>query len=230
MKRKPLVLFAVLGLALLALTACSAEDVDFLQSMAQEWAHAKNVSPTNDDGSLNFGGLVNAGLSAAGAPGGDPDVTAVIDAKNVVDSVHEADVAAENAQKDLDAGHPADAAKKLDAAVSKRPNDWWLLDQAGVANLEAGSSSPGNADLTSALSAPGESTETYTRVLDHQRQLLNASVDRQRTNNGLPRCATFAALSNVYSNLYSIQRVSDQGLLRDSNAKDASVPGVTCQL
>lgn len=226
MKPGSIVLLILIAFLSLATTACEAEDAAFLEAMAEEWARAHNSNPTNEDGSINFGGVVNAGLSVAGLPGGDPDVTAVIDAKNVVDSIRQADEAAEKAQKALKDGNPQQAISLLDPAVNARPSDWWLLNQRGVANLEAGNSQLGSKDLESAVGNAKRG-----QAAEHQRQLLFESIARQRANGGLARCSTYIAMANAYSDLLN-SGTGDAALYNsqmNENMRAAQQPGVTCR-
>jgi hypothetical protein len=218
------ILLIVLGCLLFSLTACSDEDINFVQSMLEEWANAKNINPQNKDGSLNFEGLINAGASALG--GGDDEVKAAIDAKGVVDSIQAGDKAASDAQKALKDGDPAKAVNLLNPAVENRPSDWWLLDHRGVANIEAGNTDLGNRDLQSAYGNAKRGV-----AAEHQRQLLFESIARQRTNGGLARCATYVALSNAYSDLLN-SGTGDANLYRSqmtANTQAAQQPGVTCR-
>ncbi|MBI4789239.1 MAG: hypothetical protein HY782_19575 [Chloroflexi bacterium] len=226
MTRKLGLILVLFGFMLLALTACSAEDVEFLQAMAEEWATAKNINPQNSDGSINVGGLFNAGLSAAGLPGGDDDAKAIIAAKGVVDSIQAADKAAEDAQKALKAGNPQQAINLLNPALEDRPSDWWLLNQRGVANLEAGNGDLGNRDLQSAYGNAKRG-----QAAEHQRQLLFDSIARQRAGGALARCSVYTAMANAYSDLLN-SGGGDADFYRSqiaANRQAASQPGVTCR-
>jgi len=226
MKYRSILLLILIALLGLATAACEAEDIAFLEAMADEWARAHNSNPTNEDGSINFGGVINAGLSATGLPGGDPEVTAVIDAKNVVDSIRQADEAAEKAQKALKEGNAQQAIILLNPAVNARPNDWWLLNQRGVANIEAGNVDLGNKDLQAAY----DNTRRG-QTAEHQRQLLFESIARQRANGGFARCSTYLAMANAYSDLLN-SGTGDANLYRsqmNENMRAAQQPGVTCR-
>jgi len=226
MKHKPIVLLILIGFLGLAVTACEAEDVAFLEAMAEEWANAKNVNPTDKDGNINWGGVINGGLSAAGLPGGDDDVKAVIDAKGVVDNIRKADDAAEKAQKALKDGNAQQAVNLLDPAVNDRPSDWWLLNQRGVANLEAGNSQLGSKDLQNAYGNAKRG-----QAAEHQRQLLFESIARQRASGGLARCSTYIAMGNAFSDLLN-SGTGDANFYRsqmNANAQAAQQPGVTCR-
>jgi hypothetical protein len=226
MKTKSIVFLILVGFLGLALTACEAEDVAFLEAMADEWARAHNSNPTNRDGGIDLVGAGNALWNAAGLPGNDSEVTAVIDAKNVVDSIRKADEAAEQAQKALKNGNAQQAVSLLDPVVNERPSDWWLLNQRGVANLEAGNSQLGNRDLQTA-----NGNAKRGQAAEHQRQLLFESIARQRAGGGLARCSTYLAMANVYSDLFN-SGTGDANLYRsqmEANTQAASQPGVTCR-
>ena len=201
--------------AVLVLTSCVAEDVAFLQAMADEWATAKKVNPQNKDGSINVGGLVNAGISAAGLPGGDADVTAAIGAKDVIDSINAADKEADDAKELVNKGDPNSAILHLNTAIKSRPNDWWLLNQRGVIQIEAGNSAQGEADLASATP---KFAEERTR---HQVKLLKESIARQTKGGGnLARCTTYTALAT---------RTRADDAVFSTYAAALSKPGVTCK-
>lgn len=239
MKSKSLLALVFCNIILLLLTACSPEDINFLQSMAEEWARAKNSHPMNSDGSINFQGAFNAGLNAAGLPGKDTDVTAVLDAKAAVESIHKADEAADNAQQALKSGDPKKAVNLLNDAVKDRPDDWWLLNQRGVANIEAGNPSAGSKDLEDAslrsISSQNPSLEVKSRM--QEEQLLRESIARQKGVTSLARCDTYLALSKSYSALatmrgkllFQAQDASYYTKLSDENRNAASQPGVTCR-
>jgi len=239
MKQRSLVLLIAIGFLGLALSACAAEDIAFMQSMAEEWARAKNSHPMNSDGSINFQGAFNAGLNAAGLPGKDGDVTAVLDAKAAVESIHKADEAADNAQQALKTGDPKKAVNLLNDAVKDRPDDWWLLNQRGVANIEAGNPNAGNKDLEDAslrsISGQNPSLEVKSRM--QEEQLLRESIARQKRVTSLARCDTYLALSKSYSalatmrgkSLFQAQDASYYTKLSDENRNAASQPGVTCR-
>jgi hypothetical protein len=159
-------------------------------------------------------------------PGNDSEVTAVIDAKNVVDSIRKADEAAEQAQKALKNGNAQQAVSLLDPVVNERPSDWWLLNQRGVANLEAGNSQLGNRDLQTA-----DGNAKRGQAAEHQRALLFESIARQRAGGGLARCSTYLAMANAYSDLLN-SGTGDANLYRsqmEANTQAASQPGVTCR-
>jgi len=239
MKQRSLVLLIVIGFLGLGLTACAAEDIAFMQSMAEEWARAKNSHPMNSDGSINFQGAFNAGLNAAGLPGGDNEVKSVLDAKGVVESIHKADEAADNAQQALKGGDPKKAVNLLNDAVKDRPDDWWLLNQRGIANLEAGNLSAGNKDLEDAslrsISGQNPSLEVKSRM--QEEQLLRESIARQKKVTALARCDTYLALFRSYGalaymrgkHLFEAQDIVYYTKLSEENRIAGSQPGVTCR-
>lgn len=166
MKAKLIFLLILLGFLGLGLTACEAEDVAFLQAMAEEWAQAKNINPTNADGSINFGGLVNAGTSLLGGSG-DPETDAAVQAGAVIESIKAADDSANKALAIQDL-------KSADDAIKQRPNDYHYHVVRGVVLLANGS--PADAEWTSAGSIAVQQNSKLTK------SSLQAALDRDRMN------------------------------------------------
>jgi ABC-type proline/glycine betaine transport system permease subunit len=60
MKRARVFLVMLILLSLLPLAACTSEDVAFVSEMAEEWARAKGINPTSEDGGVDLGGIIGA--------------------------------------------------------------------------------------------------------------------------------------------------------------------------
>ncbi len=133
MKLKPILFIFFAALLLFSLTACAAEDIKFIQDMAQEWAKAKNISPTNDDGSINVGGVINAaidvGTRAVGVSTGDPEVDAALDAKKVIEKIKKAD---DKANEGVVKGD----VNLVEEAIALRPYDLGYINRRGAVYLE----------------------------------------------------------------------------------------------
>jgi hypothetical protein len=113
--KSSLIAVALPALLLFAQQGCES-DVELGKQMADEWARARNINPTNTDGSYNIPGMINAGASLFGV-GGDDDASAAVQAGAIVQSVQAADDLANKALADQDL-------KAADDAIKKRPDDY----------------------------------------------------------------------------------------------------------
>lgn len=113
--KSSLIALALPALLLLAQQGCES-DVELGKQMADEWSRAKNINPTNTDGSYNIPGILNAGANLFGV-GEDDDASAAVQAGAIVQSVQAADDLANKALADQDI-------KAAEDAIKKRPDDY----------------------------------------------------------------------------------------------------------
>jgi hypothetical protein len=135
MKRARMFLVMLILLSLLPMAACTSEDVAFVSAMAEEWARAKGINPTNENGDIDMGGAIGAFFTSAsrtvGISSGDPEVDAVMTVKETVDSLKKGDKLADEGMKNRDL-------KKIEEAQKLRKNDFHYSNAAFVVMLTDG--------------------------------------------------------------------------------------------
>lgn len=124
-------LITVMIVAVSFLESCTPEDKAFVQSLAQEWMTEHNVNPTNEDGGINAGGIINIGAQLLGVRNRDPEVEAVMNAYTVIDNINRSDQLMEEARRGRDA-------EKMNQAINNRPGDWTYRTARGALALEHG--------------------------------------------------------------------------------------------
>ena len=110
------------------LTACTEEDIEFVTTLAKEWAAERGL--IDSQGNPNY---FNIGLLLAD-PASDPQAAAALQAGLVVKGLEDADRLAKEgaAQGDL---------SKIEAAIRARPNDWSYQEQKAALLAAQGDSS-----------------------------------------------------------------------------------------
>jgi len=132
MKRSRIFLVVLVLVSLLPLAACVPEDVAFVSAMAEEWARAKGINPTTEDGDIDIMGALGAVATAAsrdlGISSGDPEVDAIMTVKQTVDSIKKGDKLADEGMENRDL-------EKIEEAKKLRPNDFHYSNAAFVVML-----------------------------------------------------------------------------------------------
>jgi len=124
-------LVTVMIVAASFLESCTPDDRAFVRGLAEEWMREHNVNPTEKDGSINVGGIINIGAQLLGVRDRDPEVEAVMNAYTVIDNINQSDQLMEEGRRDRD---PA----KMDQAINNRPGDWTYRTSRGALALEQG--------------------------------------------------------------------------------------------
>jgi hypothetical protein len=121
---KPILLLLLVGVLLLGSAACTAEGRELAMAWFEEWAKEKDVS-----------WLRTTGRWLTGYTTGDEDVDAALDAGRAIKDIKEADELMDQGQQAQQAGDLDTAAKKMDEAIKKRPEDWTYKISRGVVEL-----------------------------------------------------------------------------------------------
>ena len=166
---KPITERALLALVFLALLAtvagCTVSDKQLLVVIVEEWARSKNMSPTNEDGSLDPIGLGNAIIgvvtNAVGASTGDDEIDAILNAKKVIDKFTAAEKLIEEGAKER---NPA----KMDEAIKLRPQDWTYRTKRAALAIEQG-------DLKTAVSQM-DAADAIPKGKRAQRHYVNSAI------------------------------------------------------
>jgi hypothetical protein len=102
-----------------------------VQDFIEEWVRSKRMHPIDQDGSFDWEGAWNLGTRLATGSTGDAEVDAVLDAYEVIDTMHRADKLMTEGSRERDAA-------TMDEAINMRPGDWtYRVSRAGLA-LEQG--------------------------------------------------------------------------------------------
>jgi hypothetical protein len=146
MKRKTLLVLVACGL-LLALSGCgTAEDRAMVKDFVEDWVRSKEIHPINEEGGIDWQGAWNLGTRIVTGSVGDEETDAVLDAYQVIDTIHQAD-------KLMDEGRDERDASKMDQAIKMRPGDWtYRVTRAGLA-LEQGDLTQYSAQVDAAAQA-----------------------------------------------------------------------------
>jgi hypothetical protein len=146
MKRKTLLVLVACGL-LLGLAGCgTAEDRAMVKDFIEDWVRSKKMHPIKEDGGFSWEGAWNLGTRIATGSVGDEETDAVLDAYEVIDTIHRAD-------KLMDEGRDERDPSKMDQAIKMRPGDWtYRVSRAGLA-LEQGDLAQYSAQVDAAAQA-----------------------------------------------------------------------------
>ena len=132
MKQKIILVLLAFGLAI-CLAGCDVveEDRALARDFIEEWVRSKNMHPVDEEGNVDVGGLINLGSRVLIGSTGDDETDAVINAYEVIDTLHKADELMAEGSRNRDAS-------KMDEAIELRPGDWtYRVARAGLA-LEQG--------------------------------------------------------------------------------------------
>lgn len=88
-----------------------------VEEVAQEWVDENDMSPVNQDGTINTDGAVKAAKRAVTGSTGDPEVDAALASDQAIIKIAEAD-------KLVERGWEQNNAYDFDNAVRLRPEDW----------------------------------------------------------------------------------------------------------
>jgi hypothetical protein len=102
-----------------------------VRSFIEEWARSKDMHPVNEDGSVSWQGLWNAGSRVLTGRTGDDEVDAVLDAYEMIKNLNEAD-------KLMDKGRQERDPAAMDQAIQRRPGDWTYRVSRAALALEQG--------------------------------------------------------------------------------------------
>lgn len=108
----------------------TAQDKAFVKDLAQEWLRSKNMSPTDQDGSLDLVGSLRFAQAALGRSS-DEEANSVLGIYGAVSGVVAADKAMDEARASGDAA-------KMDAVIEDRPHDWSYRSSRAVLALAQG--------------------------------------------------------------------------------------------
>jgi hypothetical protein len=114
-----LVLAATMLLAVGAQTGCDGwtqADTDFVKDLAKDWLREKGMSPTDENGKVDWVGGLRFGQALIGKSD-DEDANAVLGAYGAVSGVIGAD-------KAMNAARASGDAAAMDAVIASRPSDW----------------------------------------------------------------------------------------------------------
>lgn len=149
-----------LGLLLLvlltAVTACTPDDVQFLQSFAEDWAKSKNIDPNTPAGLAN---IAKGALFGTG----DPQVDAAIEGGKVAKDIHDADQLANQGLANGDL-------KKVDQAIQLRPGDFTYRNDRGLVWMTNGDSHTAQGDFAEADKL-AEAAGTRAQIVNLQNRL-----------------------------------------------------------
>ena len=93
MIQRPAWVLLVCAVLLMLVSGCdlTLDDKAFIRSLAEDWMRSKNIHPLNEDGSPSLIGVYNLGRRAVGFSTGDKEADAVLDARDVISNLAEAD-------------------------------------------------------------------------------------------------------------------------------------------
>jgi len=143
----------------------TAEDKAFVKDLAQEWLRSKNMSPTDQEGKVDFMGSLRFAQAAVGRSD-DEEANAVLGIYTSVSGVIAADKAMDEARANGDAA-------KMDEVIASRPDDWTYRSSRATLALAKGdiSTYEVQADASAFLSeAQGVPASRYARqvIKDYQ--------------------------------------------------------------
>ena len=153
----------VMCVLLVAVAGCLPADQAFVLDLAMDWARVRGVAPLDEEGNVDImGGIALAAAAlkrAGGGTTGDPELDAVLDVYNVINTMNQADKLMGAARDNRD----ADA---MDSAIEMRPGDWTYRVSRAVLALEQGDVAMAEQQSEQAWDLAGESPAAQERVLD----------------------------------------------------------------
>ncbi|MFC1961880.1 tetratricopeptide repeat protein [Chloroflexota bacterium] len=125
-------LFLILSLLPLGPISCGTAYEDLVIGILVEWSDAHGVNPTTP------GGAVNLAKRTASGSTGDEEADAAIGLVKTIHDVQVGDRLMDEGEKLRTEGKPKEAAKRMDEAIEKRPDDWSYRISRGALALEEG--------------------------------------------------------------------------------------------
>lgn len=125
-------LFLILSLLSLGSTGCGTAYEDLIIGILVEWADAHDINPSD------VGGAANLAKRAASGSTGDEEADAAIGLVKTIHDVQVGDRLMDEGERLRAEGKPEAAAKKMDEAIEKRPDDFSYRILRGALALEVG--------------------------------------------------------------------------------------------
>ena len=111
-------LFLILSLLSLGSISCGTAYEDLVIGILVEWADAHDINPSD------VGGATNLAKRAASGSTGDEEADAAIGLVETIRDVQVGDRLLGEGEKLQTEGKPVEAAKRMDEAIARRPDDW----------------------------------------------------------------------------------------------------------
>lgn len=131
MKQKTILILLACVFALCLAGCGTPEDRAMVKDFIEEWVRSKKMHPINEEGGFDLEGIWNLGTRVVTGSTGDAEVDAVLDAYEVIDTMHKADNLMSEGSRDRDAS-------KMDEAIAMRPGDWTYRVSRAALALEQG--------------------------------------------------------------------------------------------
>ncbi len=189
-----LMLTTVMLLAVGAQVGCgewTAEDKAFVKDLAQEWLRSKNMSPTDENGDVDWRGSLRFAQAAVGRSD-DEEANAVLGIYTSLSGVVAADKAMDEARTNGDAA-------KMDQVIASRPHDWTYRSSRAVLALAQGDMATYQAQGDSLNALAEEQGIPRDRLA---RQLIKDYDTIAVPDTGEPCTSKYSDLYAAYSTLY----------------------------
>lgn len=131
MKQKTILVLLACVLVLPLAGCGTPEDRAMVKDFIEEWVRSKKMHPINEEGGVDLEGIWNLGTRVVTGSTGDAEVDAVLDAYEVIDTIHKADQLMAEGSRNRDAS-------KMDEAITMRPGDWTYRVSRAALALEQG--------------------------------------------------------------------------------------------
>ena len=193
-KIQRVVLAAIMLLALGAQIGCdqwTQADTDFVKDLAQDWLRSRNMSPTDENGDVDYMGSVRFAQAAVGRSD-DDEANAVFGIYTSISGVIAADKAMDEARANGDAA-------KMDEVIADRPHDWSYRSSRAVLALAQGDTDTYQQQMQSFSDIAAEQGVPEGR---QARQLIEDYQTITVPDAGEPCTTKYMTLMNAYNVLY----------------------------
>lgn len=144
---------ALLPLALV-LSACEKTDTDLVLDFVNSWLESRGAMAKDENGNYKPT-LKGVGVAMGFATTGDDNADAAMQAGKVTKDIADNDKLVREGEAALNKNPPdeTEAKKKLDTAVSNRPDDWYYRNHRAFLNIRTGNDSAAQADFKAGMAA-----------------------------------------------------------------------------